>query len=91
MKLSDKSKYPLLFRTCSAESFGNPSRIAVMKHFNWKRVATIVQDEGVFTMVRHVSRFCGRNTSWPFREHSHEVSVRFLSFSTGSPYKRYAV
>ena len=51
MHLSDKKRYPLLFRTCNPESLGNPARVAFLKHYNWKNVAALYQDEGLFTLV----------------------------------------
>ena len=51
MRLSEKKIYPKLFRTCYSESIGNPARIAFLKRFQWKKVATIYQDEGLFSLV----------------------------------------
>jgi O-acetylhomoserine/O-acetylserine sulfhydrylase-like pyridoxal-dependent enzyme len=41
----------MLYRACYSESIGNPARIAFLKLFKWTKVATVVQNEGLFTLV----------------------------------------
>ncbi|XP_031551321.1 gamma-aminobutyric acid type B receptor subunit 1-like [Actinia tenebrosa] len=53
MALSDSKMYPLLYRTCYSESIGNPARIALLKKYEWTKVATMVQNEGLFTLVNY--------------------------------------
>ena len=52
--LSNKEKFPLYFRTSTTEIMENPSRLALLKYFKWKRVALIVQNLDIFEMVRSV-------------------------------------
>ena len=55
--LSDKSRYPKFFRTSSSDVGMNPVRIAMMKQFNWKRVATISESLEIFTKVNFTEWF----------------------------------
>ena len=50
--LSDKETYPLFYRTYPIDASFNPARIALLKHFNWKRVATIHENHDLFSLVR---------------------------------------
>ncbi|PFX27466.1 Gamma-aminobutyric acid type B receptor subunit 2 [Stylophora pistillata] len=43
--LSDKEKYPLFFRTVPPEKGHNSGRLAVLKYFNWKRIAILIERE----------------------------------------------
>ena len=49
--LSSKSLYPLYFRTNPSETFANLGRIAILRRFNWKRVAILQQNNDVFTGI----------------------------------------
>ncbi|KAM7432495.1 hypothetical protein ABFA07_017083 [Porites harrisoni] len=49
--LSSKSLYPLFFRTNPSETFSNLGRIAILRRFNWKRVAILQQNNDVFTGI----------------------------------------
>ncbi|KAM7428279.1 hypothetical protein ABFA07_020719 [Porites harrisoni] len=49
--LSNKEKYPLYFRTSTSEIIENPARVALLKHFKWKRVALIVQQADIFELT----------------------------------------
>ena len=49
--LSNKEKYPLYFRTSTSEIIENPARVALLKHFKWKRVALVVQQADIFELV----------------------------------------
>jgi len=37
----------------------NPSRVALLKQFNWKKVALLVQNLDIYVLVRCVNRFSG--------------------------------
>ena len=52
---SDKEKFPLYFRTSTSETMENPSRVALLKQFNWKKVALLVQNLDIYVLVRGVS------------------------------------
>ena len=56
---SDKEKFPLYFRTSTSETMENPSRVALLKQFNWKKVALLVQNLDIYVLVRCVNRFSG--------------------------------
>ena len=43
--LGDRKKYKTLFRTIPSDFNYNPARVAIMKHFNWSRVAVLFQTE----------------------------------------------
>ena len=51
-KLSDDSRFPLYSRTCPSETLNNFAIVNLLKHFNWKRVAILVQQDHIFTKVR---------------------------------------
>ncbi|XP_031622925.1 gamma-aminobutyric acid type B receptor subunit 1 isoform X2 [Contarinia nasturtii] len=46
--LSDRSRFPTLFRTHPSATVHNPTRIKIMKKFGWSRVAILQQAEEVF-------------------------------------------
>ncbi|XP_070535303.1 gamma-aminobutyric acid type B receptor subunit 1-like [Ptychodera flava] len=50
-ELSDKTKYPLFFRTTQSENRYNAARITIMKYFNWTRVATVYGQHRMFVGV----------------------------------------
>lgn len=52
---SDKGKFPLYFRTSTSETMENPSRVALLKQFNWKKVAILVQNLDIYVLVRDVN------------------------------------
>ncbi|XP_078375007.1 gamma-aminobutyric acid type B receptor subunit 1-like [Oculina patagonica] len=49
---SDKEKFPLYFRTSTSETMENPSRVALLKEFNWKKVALIVQNLDIYVLTK---------------------------------------
>ncbi|KAK9747333.1 Receptor family ligand binding region [Popillia japonica] len=46
--LSDRNRFPTLFRTHPSATVHNPTRIKLMKKFGWSRVAILQQAEEVF-------------------------------------------
>ncbi|KAI9575852.1 hypothetical protein GQX74_005624 [Glossina fuscipes] len=46
--LSDRSRFPTLFRTHPSATVHNPTRIKLMKKFGWSRIAILQQAEEVF-------------------------------------------
>ena len=50
--LSNKDKFPLLFSTVPPYSAENAARLAFLRYFRWKRIATIRQNEYVFNKVK---------------------------------------
>ena len=51
--LNNRTLYPRFFRTIASDTAFNPARVALMKEFNWKRVATLHQNDpsGIFSQV----------------------------------------
>lgn len=49
--LSDRSRFPTLFRTHPSATVHNPTRIKLMAKFGWTRVAILQQAEEVFISV----------------------------------------
>lgn len=49
--LSDRRRFPTLFRTHPSATVHNPTRIRLMKKFGWSRVAILQQAEEVFISV----------------------------------------
>lgn len=49
--LSDRNRFPTLFRTHPSATVHNPTRIKLMKKFGWTRVAILQQAEEVFISV----------------------------------------
>ena len=50
--LSDRNRFPNFFRLGGPDQKLNPAKIAVMREFNWKKVATINQALEFFSVVR---------------------------------------
>ncbi|XP_070537750.1 gamma-aminobutyric acid type B receptor subunit 2-like [Ptychodera flava] len=48
-EFSDRSKFPLLFRTIQSDLSHNPPRVALLKYFGWKRVATLHQNQALWS------------------------------------------
>ena len=51
--LSNKDKFPLLYSTVPPYAAENAARLAFLRYFRWKRIATIRQNEYVFNEVKH--------------------------------------
>ncbi|XP_071833141.1 gamma-aminobutyric acid type B receptor subunit 1-like isoform X3 [Apostichopus japonicus] len=47
--LSSRTKYPTFFRIIPSDTLLNPSRVSLMKLYNWTRVATIHQNHELFS------------------------------------------
>lgn len=64
--LSDRSRFPTLFRTHPSATVHNPTRIKLMKKFGWSRVAILQQAEEVFISVsRCDEKFWNHNLLFP--------------------------
>ena len=50
--LSDRNRFPTLFRTHPSATVHNPTRIKLLQKFGWSRVALLQQAEEVFISVR---------------------------------------
>lgn len=48
--LSDRSKFPLFFRTVAPDSSHNAAKIQFVKYFDWKIVATLSQSENEYLL-----------------------------------------
>jgi len=46
--LSDRQRFPTLFRTHPSATVNNPIRVKIMQHFGWSRIAILQQAEEVF-------------------------------------------
>lgn len=51
--LSDRNRFPNFFRLVVPDQMLNPAKIALMKLFNWKKVATINQALEFFSVVKY--------------------------------------
>ena len=49
--LSDRDMFPTFFRTIPSETQSNSARFALMKRYNWTKVATLHETRNVFTLV----------------------------------------
>ena len=49
---TDRKRFPNFFRLESPDHKLNPAKIAMMREFNWKKVATINHAQKFFSMVR---------------------------------------
>ena len=49
--LSDRNRFPTLFRTHPSATVHNPTRIKLMQKFKWSKVAILQQAEEVFISV----------------------------------------
>ncbi|XP_056642888.1 gamma-aminobutyric acid type B receptor subunit 1 isoform X1 [Diorhabda sublineata] len=57
--LSDRNRFPTLFRTHPSATVHNPTRIKLMKKFNWSRISILQQAEEVFiSTVEDLERRC---------------------------------
>ena len=50
--LSDRTMYPTFFRLIPSEIQSNSARLALMKHYNWIRIAILHETRNLFRMVR---------------------------------------
>ena len=50
--LSDRERYPRLFRLVAPDSRYNLARIALAKYFNWRKIATLNVALDYFSAVR---------------------------------------
>ncbi|CAH1786256.1 unnamed protein product [Owenia fusiformis] len=71
--LSNRERYPTFFRTHPSAVIHNPTRIKLFKRFEWKRIATIVQTEEVWTSTMN-------DLESQVKDHGIEIVVR-QSFS----------
>uniref|UniRef100_A0A6P7FRC1 Gamma-aminobutyric acid type B receptor subunit 1 n=1 Tax=Diabrotica virgifera virgifera TaxID=50390 RepID=A0A6P7FRC1_DIAVI len=57
--LSDRNRFPTLFRTHPSATVHNPTRIKLMKKFNWSRISILQQAEEVFiSTVEDLEKRC---------------------------------
>ena len=49
--LSDRNRFPNFFRVTGPDQNLTPAKLALMKEFNWKKVATINQALEMFSVV----------------------------------------
>ncbi|XP_022781204.1 gamma-aminobutyric acid type B receptor subunit 2-like isoform X3 [Stylophora pistillata] len=80
-KLSDDIRFPFYSRICSSETLNNFAIVNLLKHFKWKRVAILVQQDHIFTKTKEnlVALLTKHNISIVFMEsfeaeHRHPVS-----------------
>lgn len=77
--LSDKEKYPLFFRTIPPDKAQNQGRLAILKHFGWKKVAIITESESYYQAVSiPYKKLKSFSFSFPFL---HFVLLQMLSVS----------
>jgi len=55
--LSQDSRFPLYSRTSPSETLNNYALVTLLKKFNWKRVAILVQQDHIFTKVNLIFNF----------------------------------
>ena len=51
--LSDRKRFPNFFRVSGPDQKLNPAKIALMREFNWRKVATINQALEFFSLVKY--------------------------------------
>jgi hypothetical protein len=56
--LSDRLRYPRYFQLLTSEETMALGYYGVIREYGWRRVAFIVQDEGLFTVVRKLANTC---------------------------------
>lgn len=82
--LSNKEKYPLLFNMVPPDSAHNDARMAFLKYFKWKRIATIRQNDYVFDEVTYrpvmISRFPLSLLCYPLNSFYHK-KLQVFKFS----------
>lgn len=49
--LSDRSEFPLFYRTVAPDSSHNPARIAFIRRFGWDTVTTFSQNEEIHSLA----------------------------------------
>ncbi|XP_074660588.1 gamma-aminobutyric acid type B receptor subunit 2-like [Tubulanus polymorphus] len=75
-ELSDRKKYPNLFRSVPSDNDFNPARIAILKRFKWRKVATLYQDAS-----KGASRFAYTNNALTKMLFDQGFNVTIKSFS----------
>ena len=56
--LSDRSRYKRYFRTNPSGNIEYPAFRSIMRHFGWKQIAILTQDEDLFTTVGSRAYLC---------------------------------
>lgn len=84
--LSNKDKFPLLYGTVPPYSAENAARLAFLRYFRWKRIATIRQNEYVFNEV--LNGFCPVKCL-TFRSRSSQKSHLSFARWTKAPIMKY--
>lgn len=84
--LSNKDKFPLLYSTVPPYSAENAARLAFLRYFRWKRIATIRQNEYVFNEV--LKGFCPVKCLM-FRSSSSQKSHLSFARWTKAPIMKY--
>ncbi len=51
IELSDRSRFPNLFRTYPSDADFAPAIVTLIQEYGWRRIAFITQDESLFTEV----------------------------------------
>lgn len=49
--LSDRSEFPLFYRTVAPDSSHNPARIAFVRKFGWDTVTALSQNEDIYSLA----------------------------------------
>lgn len=49
--LSDRTEFPLFYRTVAPDSSHNPARIAFVRRFGWDTVAALSQNEDAYSLA----------------------------------------
>ena len=62
--LSNRKRFPTLFRTHPSATVHNPTRISLMKQFKWTKIAILQEAEEVFSTVRITASSMHSGSKW---------------------------
>ena len=62
--LSNRKRFPTLFRTHPSATVHNPTRISLMKQFKWTKIAILQEAEEVFSTVRVTAASMHSGSKW---------------------------
>lgn len=72
--LSDRKRFPNFFRLAGPDQKLNPAKVALLKEFDWKKVATINQALEFFSVVIILSHFYDPNIGEMMWHNPHSIS-----------------
>ena len=81
--LSNRKRFPTLFRTHPSATVHNPTRISLMKQFKWTKIAILQEAEEVFSTVRVTASSMHSGSKWLKPAKNDFTWCDFTNYSSG--------